>query len=127
MIKGSVSQLLEVLRKYEQDLLTPRCLVRCVACCGRCCSTRLDLVFDEPVDLPPIYTDESKVSQILRNFISNALKFTEHGEVRVSAVLTPDGQAVRLAVADTVLALPRRIKSTFLRNSSRWNTPCKNG
>src|SRR5688572_7959260 len=35
------------------------------------------LVFDEPDDLPPMYTDEGKVSQILRNFVSNALKFTE--------------------------------------------------
>ena len=26
-----------------------------------------------------------KVSQILRNFISNALKFTERGEIRVTA------------------------------------------
>ncbi len=34
-------------------------------------------------DLPPMDTDEGKVSQILRNFISNAMKFTEHGEVRV--------------------------------------------
>jgi K+-sensing histidine kinase KdpD len=32
-----------------------------------------------------LYADEGKVSQILRNFISNALKFTERGEVRVSA------------------------------------------
>jgi signal transduction histidine kinase len=29
----------------------------------------------------------SKVSQILRNFISNAFKFTERGQVRVSATL----------------------------------------
>ena len=34
-----------------------------------------------------MYTDEGKVSQILRNFISNAIKFTERGEVRVAAAL----------------------------------------
>ena len=34
-----------------------------------------------------MYTDESKVAQILRNFVSNAFKFTEQGEVRVSAKL----------------------------------------
>ena len=32
-----------------------------------------------------MFSDEGKISQILRNFISNALKFTERGEVRVSA------------------------------------------
>ena len=48
------------------------------------------LRFEEPERaVPPLYTDESKVSQILRNFISNALKFTERGEVRVSARHAP--------------------------------------
>lgn len=34
-----------------------------------------------------IYTDDKKLSQILRNHISNALKFTSGGEVRVVARL----------------------------------------
>jgi signal transduction histidine kinase/CheY-like chemotaxis protein len=59
------------------------------------------LIFEEPEGLPLLYTDESKVSQILRNFLSNALKFTEKGEVRVSAKLAPNGDAVVFAVADT--------------------------
>ena len=37
------------------------------------------LIFEEPVDVPRIYTDDKKLSQILRNFISNALKFTQKG------------------------------------------------
>src|SRR6478672_3283342 len=45
----------------------------------------VSLVFEEPRGFPTFYTDEGKVAQILRNFISNALKFTERGEVRVSA------------------------------------------
>ena len=36
------------------------------------------------MEIPPLYTDEGKVSQILRNFISNALKFTEQRRGRVS-------------------------------------------
>ncbi len=61
----------------------------------------VSLVFDEPVDLPTMQTDEGKVSQILRNFISNALKFTEKGEVRVAASLDRDRREVVFTVADT--------------------------
>ena len=68
-------------------------------------SDTVDLVFDEPQDLAPMFTDESKVSQILRNFISNALKFTERGSVRVSAVLSPDRESVLFAVADTGIGI----------------------
>jgi signal transduction histidine kinase/CheY-like chemotaxis protein len=64
------------------------------------------LVFDEPDDVPPILSDESKVSQVLRNFISNALKYTERGEVRVSAGLTPARDSVEFAVADTGIGIP---------------------
>ena len=45
----------------------------------------VNLVFEEPDGLPVLHTDEGKVSQILRNLLSNALKFTERGEIRVSA------------------------------------------
>jgi CheY-like chemotaxis protein len=48
-----------------------------------------------------LYTDEAKLSQILRNFISNALKFTDAGEVRINASYLPGEDAVRLSVRDT--------------------------
>jgi len=63
------------------------------------------LVFDNPAGLPPLTTDEGKVSQILRNLLSNALKFTERGEVRVSARLTSTGDAVVFSVADTGIGI----------------------
>jgi signal transduction histidine kinase/CheY-like chemotaxis protein len=59
------------------------------------------LVFEEPEDLPSLRTDEAKVSQILRNFISNALKFTERGEIRVAAVAAPSPDEITFTVADT--------------------------
>lgn len=58
------------------------------------------LVFDDAGHLPPLDTDESKLSQILRNFISNAIKFTERGEVRVSAALDGDDR-IAFTVRDT--------------------------
>ena len=65
----------------------------------------VDLIFEEPQGLPRFYTDDKKLAQILRNFISNALKFTTQGEVRVSARMeTP--QQVRFAVTDTGIGIP---------------------
>jgi signal transduction histidine kinase/CheY-like chemotaxis protein len=67
-------------------------------------NSSVNLVFDDPTDLPEFYTDEAKVSQILRNFISNALKFTERGEVRVSVERGHDNTVV-FAVADTGIGI----------------------
>jgi CheY-like chemotaxis protein/anti-sigma regulatory factor (Ser/Thr protein kinase) len=50
-------------------------------------------------------TDEAKLSQILRNFISNALKFTEQGEVRIWASHEPDGDRVTFSVRDTGIGI----------------------
>lgn len=65
----------------------------------------VSLIFEEPCGIPPLHTDDLKVAQILRNFITNALKFTERGEVRVSARLEPDGRSVTFAVADTGIGI----------------------
>jgi signal transduction histidine kinase/DNA-binding response OmpR family regulator len=65
----------------------------------------VSLVFEDAAGLPPIYTDEGKVSQILRNLISNALKFTERGEVRVSAQPADEEGFATFAVADTGIGI----------------------
>jgi signal transduction histidine kinase/DNA-binding response OmpR family regulator len=67
-------------------------------------NTAVSLVLEEPAGLAPLHTDEGKVSQILRNFISNALKFTERGSVVVRAVPGPD-DAVIFSVADTGIGI----------------------
>src|SRR5689334_4973291 len=42
-------------------------------------SDSVSLIFEEPHDVARIYTDDKKLSQVLRNYISNALKFTHEG------------------------------------------------
>jgi signal transduction histidine kinase/CheY-like chemotaxis protein len=68
-------------------------------------SDRVNLVIEDPQGLPELYTDEQKVSQILRNFISNAIKFTRAGEVRVTAEMVDGGTRVLLRVADTGIGI----------------------
>lgn len=58
----------------------------------------------EPVDVQLMYSDEGKISQILRNLVSNAMKFTERGEVCVRAVAGPD-MTVIFSVADTGIGI----------------------
>src|SRR3984957_11841656 len=64
----------------------------------------VSLVFEEPEEVKRIYTDDKKLSQILRNFISNALKFTLDGEVRVTARMASE-QMVEFAVSDTGIGI----------------------
>jgi len=66
----------------------------------------LALVFEPAEGIAPLYTDEGKISQILRNFISNALKYTERGEVRVRAVHDAEADTVSFEVADTGIGIP---------------------
>jgi signal transduction histidine kinase/DNA-binding response OmpR family regulator len=67
-------------------------------------NSSVELIFEEALDLPVLCTDESKVSQILRNFISNALKFTERGEVRVSSKAR-DADLIVFSVSDTGIGI----------------------
>jgi CheY-like chemotaxis protein len=83
----------------------------------------LNLVFEEPEGIPPLHTDEGKVSQILRNFISNALKFTERGEVRVSAQLVPGSDLVRFAVADTGIGIALEDQQRIFQEFTQVDSP----
>ena len=86
-------------------------------------SNVVNLVFDEPVGIPLMRTDEGKVSQILRNFISNAIKFTERGEVRVAATLTANGRSVAFSVADTGIGIAQEDQGRIFEEFSQLDHP----
>jgi signal transduction histidine kinase/CheY-like chemotaxis protein len=77
-------------------------------------SNSLDLIFDADPVIPPLYTDEGKVSQILRNLISNAIKFTRRGNVRVSARADATRNCVVFKVSDTGIGIaPENMERIF--------------
>jgi signal transduction histidine kinase len=65
----------------------------------------VQLVFEENESLPAMFTDEAKVSQILRNFVSNAIKFTEHGEIRVKVSYIESTDAIAFTVSDSGIGI----------------------
>ncbi|MFN8489363.1 MAG: ATP-binding protein [Caldilineaceae bacterium] len=83
----------------------------------------VNLIFEEPKAIPPLYTDEGKVSQILRNFISNALKFTERGEVRVKATLAERGDMVLFSVSDTGVGIAEEDQQRIFEEFTQVENP----
>ena len=66
-----------------------------------------------PTDLPLAQADENRLQQILYNLIGNAVKFTNSGTVKVSAVLTKD-ETLAIAVSDTGIGIPAdKLESIF--------------
>lgn len=85
-------------------------------------TSAVDLIFEEPVGLPRLYTDDKKLAQILRNFISNSLKFTQRGEVRVSARLESERE-VRFAVTDTGIGIPSELHGALFEDFAQVDSP----
>jgi signal transduction histidine kinase len=81
----------------------------------------VNLVFEEPADVLKLYTDDRKLSQILRNFIANALKFTQRGEVRVSVRLV--GEMATFSVADTGIGIAPEFHDAIFDDYSQVQSP----
>lgn len=84
-------------------------------------NTSVDLVFVEGSNLPSMRTDEGKVSQILRNFISNAIKFTPQGEIKIAAERRGN-ESILFEVTDTGIGIPPdHLETVFLEFSQVEN------
>lgn len=78
---------------------------------------RIELIARVPTGLPTIDTDAGKLQQILYNFLSNAIKFSQDGsEVTIAAdrVVRSDGTAgVRISVQDHGSGIPFDMQETI--------------
>ncbi|HTU26977.1 MAG TPA: ATP-binding protein [Pirellulales bacterium] len=85
-------------------------------------SDSVSLILKEPDDVPPIFTDDKKLSQILRNFISNALKFTQKGEVVVTA--RREGEdCVAFTVSDTGIGIDKEHHAAVFNDFVQIDSP----
>jgi CheY-like chemotaxis protein len=85
-------------------------------------SDQVDLIFEISDDMPELITDEAKVAQILRNLISNALKFTEQGEVRVRARYESDNELAIFTVRDTGIGIAQQDVARIFEEFSQVDT-----
>lgn len=57
------------------------------------------LIHRLPSDIPVIHADRDKMYRLIIHLVDNAIKFTEHGKISISARVLPD--AIELTVEDT--------------------------
>ncbi|MBY4677553.1 ATP-binding protein [Marinobacterium arenosum] len=87
---------------------------------------RIELVLLLDPELPmQVLGDQVRVRQVLSNLVSNALKFTDQGQVLVS--LTPGArngtiQTVQLQIQDTGIGIPARQAKNLFRAFSQADT-----
>lgn len=86
-------------------------------------SAELELSFEVEPGITSMYADERKISQILRNFISNAIKFTETGRIEVSARREPGSERVRLSVLDTGIGIASEDLQVIFEEFSQVENP----
>lgn len=79
----------------------------------------LKLVFHEPDSGATLHTDQGKLSQILRNFVSNAIKYSEQGEINVRGEMLPGFDAMRFTVSDTGIGIEARYLETIFEEFSQ--------
>lgn len=86
-------------------------------------NTHIHVIREIAPDIPVVNTDRDKLSQIVLNLLDNAVKFTECGEVRISAC-RQDG-ALKLAVSDTGIGIPKEYLSQVFEEFHRGTPAIK--
>jgi signal transduction histidine kinase len=66
----------------------------------------IKLIWEFSPDLPLLEADRGKLKLVLQHVIDNAIKFTEHGYVRVSAHYLDNRKVMEFEVSDTGIGIP---------------------
>lgn len=67
----------------------------------------LTIQWSIPTELPTLRSDKAKLTIILQNLINNAIKFSDEGQIRVSARQSDDGKGVEIEVADSGVGISK--------------------
>ncbi|MDB5055992.1 MAG: signal transduction histidine kinase, LytS, partial [Bacilli bacterium] len=73
-----------------------------------------------PDELPYVYVDENRLLQVLYNLIGNAIKFTERGEITVSAQTEED--MLRIYVTDSGIGIPEDKLDIIFQSFEQFGT-----
>lgn len=73
----------------------------------------LELLNKIPDDVPMAMADENRLQQILHNLIGNAIKFTDRGEVAVTA--EERGELLRVSVRDTGIGIATEARARIFK------------
>ncbi|MCE7791739.1 ATP-binding protein [Salipaludibacillus sp. CUR1] len=80
---------------------------------------------DFPDDLSAAYGDEQRLFQIFYNLLHNAVKFTEKGEIRVSAVSSKN--CLHITIADSGLGITQKDLNRILNPYEKGNDSTQSG
>ena len=84
--------------------------------------------FDHSLAGLRLVTDEGKLTQILRNLIANALKFTEAGTVLVAAeLLDSDPDLISFTVTDTGIGIAEEHQESVFEEFTQVESPLQSG
>jgi signal transduction histidine kinase len=76
-------------------------------------------------DIPLIYLDSNKISYVMNNLITNALKFTDRGgEIKISAKV--ENQLLKVSVKDTGIGIPKEYHELIFEKFTQVESESKN-
>ena len=84
-------------------------------------SKGVELIFEEPLPECYLYTDKNRFTQVISNFINNALKFTQQGCITLGYKQVSH-QKIKFYVRDTGMGIPEEKQKSIFERFVKLNT-----